>query len=414
MRFGFTSIAVVPVRYYEKIIGAIHLADENQGRVPTEKVQFLESMAMLVGEAVHRFDMEAELRQSEERYRQLVELSPDGIGVEVDERIAFINSAGAKMLGGTDPRDFLGRSIVDFIHPDYVKRSKRQLKYLQRKRVMLPLRESRFLRLDGSAFDVEVAATPLVYRDKTAAQIVFRDITSRKAAEREILNKQEKLRSLTAELVLAEERERHSVAMALHDSLGPILAFSKRELGTLRKSVSRKDADALKNIGENIAQAINHTRNLTFDLSPPSLYTFGLEIAIAEMAERFGENQKLQITFENSDEPKPLTDHVKVLLYRSIRELLINIAKHADAKVVRVALSKANDEIKIVVADDGKGFNISSQDIKSAGSKGFGLFSVRERLTHIGGRIDIQSAGGRGTTVTLLAPLNLKKTQKEA
>lgn len=407
VRCGFSSIAIVPVRYREKIVGAIHLTDENVNKVPLQNIEFIENISPLIGEAVHRFDTETELRESEERYRQLVELSPDGISVEIDNKIAFINTAGVKLLGGTGPEQFIGKSIADFMRPGYVRLFQRQIEYFRKQEKKMPQREEKFIRLDGKVFDVEVAATPLVYKNKPAAQIVFRDITERKAAEEKILANQKQLRSLTAELVLTEERERRIIAAELHDSLGPILSFSKRELGTLQKSVPAKTADVLKNVSNNIGEAIKQTRNLTFDLSPPALYTFGFEMAVAELAERFCEDQELRIIFENSDEPKPLSSHIKILLYRSIREILINIIKHAKAKVVNVALSRVDDSIKIVVKDDGKGFDMSEFYSKSGGTRGFGLFSVRERLTHIGGVFDIQSGKGKGTTVTLLAPLEL-------
>ena len=406
IRFGFASVAVVPVRYHGQIMGAIHLADKKEGLVDSSKVEFLETVALLIGEAVHRFNMEDELRQSEQRYRQLVELSPEGIGVEVDGRIVFINSAAVKLLGGQSADEFTGRQITDFIHPDFARIAQRQLKYLRRKGTALPLRESKFLRLDGTAFDVEVAATPLVYGQKDAAQIVFRDITSRKAVEKQILDNQEKLRSLTAQLVLTEERERRSVATELHDSLGPVLAFSKMELGSLQKVASPKTAIALKSIMASITEAIQQTRTLTFDLSPPALYTFGLEIAVGELADRFAEEHKLQVYFEKSDEDKPLTNYSKVLLYRCVRELMINIVKHSGAENVRISLTRDNNNIKIVVEDDGKGFNINGRDF----GKGFGLFSIRERLTHIDGKIDIQSGEDRGTIVTLIAPLDINET----
>jgi len=252
--------------------------------------------------------------------------------------------------------------------------------------------------------DVEVAATPLVYENRPAAQIVFRNITERKLAQERIIADQKQLRLLTAELLLTEERERHEIAMALHDSLGPILAFSKRELGTLQKSVPPHIAETLKNVSDNISQAVKQTRTLTFDLSPPTLYTLGFEIAIEELLERFCQEHKLEYSFQNSDAPKPLTDPVKVLLYRSIREMLINIAKHARAKLVKVVLSRANNDIEITIEDDGKGFDISAPKEKS---KGLGLFSVRERLRHIGGKLEIESKRDKGTHITLTAPLKI-------
>ena len=405
VKSGFASVAVVPICYRQEVLGAIHLADEKQGKVSPEAVEFLENMAMLIGEAVHRFDIETELRESEERYRQLVELSPEGIGVERDDKIVFINTAAARLLGAKSSAELIGRPILDFVHPDYRKRTHRQLDLLRRKQKALPLRENIFLRVDGTTMDVEVAATPLVYENRPAAQIVFRDITERKLAQEIIIADQKQLRLLTAELLLTEERERHEIATALHDSLGPILAFSKRELGTLQKSAPPHIAETLKNISDNISQAVKQTRTLTFDLSPPTLYTLGFEIAIEELLERFCQEHKLEYSFRNSDQPKALTDPVKVLLYRSTREMLINIAKHARAKLVKVVLSRANNDIEITIEDDGKGFDISAPKEKS---KGLGLFSVRERLRHIGGKLEIESKRDKGTHITLTAPLKIE------
>jgi PAS domain S-box-containing protein len=404
---GFASLAVVPVFYREKVLGAIHLADGQSNKLPAETVEFLENIAMLIGEAVHRFDIESNLRESEEQYRRLVELSPDGIGVEQDDKIVFVNTAGANLLGFSKPEELIGKQIWDFVHPDYRRRTHRQLEYLKRKQKALPLREDKFLRADGTTLDVEVAATPLIYEKKPATQIVFRDITERKLAQERILTDQKLLRSLTAELVLAEEKERHEVATALHDSIGPLLAFAKRELGTLQKMVPLKIAEPLKNISFNISQAITQSRTLTFDLSPPTLYTLGFETAVEELVEKFCKEQNLKFDYSNSDRPKPLTDHVKILLYRSIRELLINIAKHAKAKTVCVVLSRAANDICVTVADDGLGFNVAAFKSKSSKRRGWGLFSIQERLTHIGGSLDIELNRSKGTKITLTAPLKL-------
>jgi PAS domain S-box-containing protein len=409
MRFGFASLAIIPIRYRDEILGAIHLADKKENKMPAETVEFLENMAMLIGEAVHRFNIETEMRESEQRYRQLVELSPDGIGMERDDRILFVNTAGAKLLGANKPEELIGRSILDFVHPDYRRRTQRQLEYLRRKQKAIPLREDKFIRADGMVLDVEVAATPLLFQNKPATQIVFRDITERKLAEEKIFADQKQLRKLTAELVLAEERERHAIATAMHDSIGPILAFTKRELSALRKTAPSKIAEALENIGLNISEVVTQTRTLTFDLSPPTLYTLGFEMAVGELTERFCEEHKLEHSFSKTDESKPLTDHIKVLLYRSIRELLVNIAKHAKAEFVKVDISRIDDDIRVTIEDDGKGFDVSAMSTGATRPTGLGLFSIRERLTHIGGKLEIESGHKhkKGTRITLTAPLKL-------
>ncbi|GAJ13547.1 unnamed protein product, partial [marine sediment metagenome] len=227
-----------------------------------------------------------------------------------------------------------------------------------------------------------------------------------------ILDNQKQLRSLTAELLLSEERERRKIATDLHDSIGQILAFSDRELGTLQKSSPQKFMESVEEIRHHIKQAVKQTRTLTFDLSPPSLYDLGFEAAIEELTEQFSKERKIECSFESRDQYKPLADHVKILLYRSIRELLMNVAKHSKAKLVRIASSRVNNDVLITVEDDGTGFDISRLESKAGNSKGFGLFSIRERLTHIGGKFDIQSGDGKGTRITLLVPLKIIKLKK--
>jgi PAS domain S-box-containing protein len=404
LRSGFASIAAVPIRYRDEILGAIHLADHKQDKTPTENVEFLENVAMLIGEAVHRFDTETELRESEERYRQLVELSPDGIGVETDGRILFINTAGAKLLGYKEPQELIGKLIFDFVHPDHRRRSRRALEYLRRKNKSLPLREEKFLCADGTSLDVEVAATPLIYQNKPSAQIVFRDISERKLAQERILADQAALRSLASELQLAEERERRRIAGDLHDSIGQILALSKWEVARLEKSAPVKIATSLKAVANQLDTAVKQARTLSFELSPSVLYDLGLEVALEDLAERFSRERKILCRFENNGGREPLPDAVKVLLYRSVRELLINVTKHANAKAVKVSLDRTGNELCVTVEDDGDGFDPSILNTSSRRPRGFGVLNIQERLRHVGGRFEIQSGGGRGTKVTLVAP----------
>ncbi|GAJ20712.1 unnamed protein product, partial [marine sediment metagenome] len=114
---------------------------------------------------------------------------------------------------------------------------------------------------------------------------------------------------------------------------------------------------------------------------------------------QFSKERKIECHFDSCDHHKPIADHVKILLYRSIRELLMNVAKHSKARLVRIASSRVNNVLQITVEDDGTGFDISKLESKAGNSKGFGLFSIRERLTHLGGQFDIQSSNGNGTKI---------------
>ena len=242
----------------------------------------------------------------------------------------------------------------------------------------------------------------------------LKDVTERKRAEERILADQEQLRALTSELLMVEERERRNIAVELHDSIGQILAFLKIELGELQRSrSSRESTHTVRHIREQVEQAIKQTRTLTFEMSPPELYTLGLEPALDELARRFTEARNLKCTVEQSGQPNSLTDHTKILLYRSVRELLINAAKHARAEAVRINLYWSHDKITITVEDDGTGFDPARLNrTQSDHAAGFGLFSIRERLTHFGASLDIQSEINKGTRITLSVPLEDENSGK--
>ena len=225
----------------------------------------------------------------------------------------------------------------------------------------------------------------------------------------ELRRSRERLRMLAAELQLAEERERRRIAQDLHDSLGQILAFSGRELRILQKSLPDKAAKSLQAIMDQLNGAVEQTRTLSFDLSPSMLYDLGFEIAVEDLVERMSKERNIQCHFENCNLPKPLSEDVKILLYRSVRELLINAAKHANAGFVKVSLLRSSSEIYIEVEDDGQGFDPSILNDSPREAKRFGIFSIHERLSHIGGHLEIESAKGKGTRAVLIAPLDIEK-----
>jgi signal transduction histidine kinase len=217
---------------------------------------------------------------------------------------------------------------------------------------------------------------------------------------------QEKLRSLAAELELTEERERRQIASDLHDSIGQILSFASRELKSLQKSPSEKISKSLEQVSSQLDKAVEQTRTLSFDLSPSILYDLGFEVAIEDLVDRFSRENKIRCSFENCPMPKPLTDDVKILLYRAVRELLINAAKHSRAVEAKVTLLRSGSDICVTVEDDGRGFDTSVLNNGMEKVKGFGIFNIRERLNHIGGQFKLESGMGKGTKVTLTAPLN--------
>jgi len=227
----------------------------------------------------------------------------------------------------------------------------------------------------------------------------------RKRADEEIQIYQERLRSLTSEMSLVEERERRRIATDLHDHIGQALAFIKIKLGMLREMVSPSGhigpVDEIQNL---IEQAIHYTRSLTFELSPPVLYELGFDAAVEWLAEQIQDQHPIEVDLEDDRQSKPMSDEIRISLFKAVRELLINIIKHAKAHKAKVLTRREDNTIRIIVEDDGVGFSLPEDKILGK-IGGYGLFSIRERLKHLGGSFEIESKLGCGTRITLVAPL---------
>jgi two-component system, NarL family, sensor histidine kinase UhpB len=237
---------------------------------------------------------------------------------------------------------------------------------------------------------------------------IARDLTEVKRAEERLVEYQQQLRSLAAELVLAQELERRRIARELHDHVGQNLALMKMRLDALAGHVPDEQcAASLREVKETVDGVIADVRGLMFQISPPILYELGFAPAVEWLVEQVQERHGLKGAFEDDGRHKPMEEETSVLVFQSVRELLMNVVRHARARSVKVRLEAADRSLAIFVEDDGAGFDPAAA--ASAGrSGGFGLFSVRERLNLFGGSMEIDSAPGRGTRVTLRVPFKTR------
>ena len=356
-----------------------------------------------------------ERKKAEEAYRSLVDHLLQGLAIFQDGRVVFANQAMANITGYT-VQEMLAMSpdqVQAFVHPD----DRHTVWTRHRDRlngITAPERyELRGIRKDGSVCWLEIHASRIEYQARPAIQAAYVDVTGRRQVEDRLLAYQGRLKSLASQLTLAEERERRRVATELHDRISQTLAICKLELDALRHGVNSRDAAAvLKTVSDSLSQAMGEVRSLTFDLSFPILHELGFEAAVgAWLVGRIREKFAIETELEDDRQPKPLDDDVRVLLFRDVRELLINVVKHAQAKKVRVSIRRLGSLIQVSVQDDGVGFEPAEVAAKAAPDGGFGLFSIRESLEQLGGRLTVDSNPGHGTTVTLTAPL--KGTEKE-
>lgn len=232
------------------------------------------------------------------------------------------------------------------------------------------------------------------------------DITDRKRAEDKISAYQDQLRSMASEISFVEERERLKIAISLHDQIGQTLAMANFKLGELRQAVAPWNLDGqVDAIREMITNVIQHSRTLTFELSPPILYELGLEAAVSSLAERYQKEHGILIDFSDDCLPKPLSKKIRILLFQAVRELVVNAIKHAKPQRITISCQREGADVRVTVEDDGVGFVTADDEVINGKNHGFGLFSLRERLKYLGGSIDIKSAPGRGTLVTMTATL---------
>jgi signal transduction histidine kinase len=233
-----------------------------------------------------------------------------------------------------------------------------------------------------------------------------RDVTAMREAEHALAQHDSQLRALATEITLAEERARRKLASELHDGPAQNLAGMAMQLAEIKRKVDDREQIALLVEAEQVlADTTTQTRMLMLELAPPGLHESGLVEALRWLAARSGEQQRLTVTVEDDGAPKPLEDQVSVLLFQTVRELLQNVVKHARSKRATVRCSVSDGALWIDVIDPGVGFEVNSINRLPTRQGGFGLFSIRERLKLMGGRIDIHSIVGEGTTVRIRVPL---------
>jgi len=240
---------------------------------------------------------------------------------------------------------------------------------------------------DGSKIPLLVNGVTVYDEEKEPVYIAYNaiDISRQKAAEKQLFSYQSQLRSLASQLSETEEKERKQIAAALHDSLGQSLAVANIKRGDLLvHNVNSECAALITEIRTIIEDAIKSVRTLTFELCPPILYELPFDAALEWLVEQAEKQSNIHYTIESDNEPKPLNDSIKLLLFNAVRELLLNITKHAKAKNAKVSVKREDDKIKIVIEDDGVGFNVT-QTTRRFDKKSFGLFNIEERLATIGG-----------------------------
>jgi PAS domain S-box-containing protein len=360
--------------------------EELENRVAERTADLTRVNTELVDEITRRQQMQETLRESEERYRRLVELSFEAITIHSDGKLVYVNPAGARLLGATCPQELIGEAIRDFVHPDYWDIVQARMRQLGEEDTGVPLIEEKFVRLDGSSVDVEVASVPITYDGQPAVRTVIRDITARKRAETE------------------RQRERARIACNLHDSLGHSLGFLHLKLDQLAGSEAPAGVAEVQRDLAQMRDVANQAYEIVRDMLAAALPSSSADLATALLvrARSVGQRGDFQVRLTGEGQSGTLSPVVQQQVLYLFQEALINVERHAGAQQVDLHLEWTEDSLIITLVDDGRGFDPS--DLRPNGH--FGLRIMQERAEEIGGHLKLTSRPSHGTQVSLRLSLD--------
>jgi len=268
--------------------------------------------------------------------------------------------------------------------------------------------EARGVRKDGSIFHKQVLMVRASRAsDKAAGHHCFmREITERKEAEEAIHEANERLSALSGQLLTLQENERRQLARDLHDELGQCLTAVKFNLQRLKSGKSYAVTQGLlQDSMEILDHMVKHVRELSLDLRPFMLDDLGLVDAVRWFVNRQAERAGWKVEMKIDQDLPPLSPDHATASFRIIQEALTNVMRHAQASHVQVEIHVNHENLEILIADNGVGFDSISAMEQSATGHGFGLLSMQERVRVLHGRLWITSQQGKGTQILARLPI---------
>ncbi len=358
------------------------------------------------------------LRTSEEQYRSLAETSHDVIFIiNRDDKINYVNSFGAKTLG-KEPHELVGQPRERFFPPDTSQHQRRTIQKVIATGEAISSENAN--ELPTGTVWLHTWLVPL--RDASGEVVsvlgVSRDITNRRRAEeallqaqvkleervaertKELFASQEQLRLLTAQTIHAQETERRSISRELHDEAGQALITLKFSLATIQNDLSEKETVSRKRLSDSmtlIDQTMTNIRNLAHSLRPPVMEIGGIHLSLQDYCQEISKRAQIPISYQGVDIPG-LPYDIGISLFRFVQEGLTNIMKHSQATKVKVRLQYKKGEISLSVSDNGSGIN------EAAHPDGIGLLGIKERLSLLGGKLEIHSQPKQGVQLVGLVP----------
>lgn len=417
---------VVPVFRAEKIVAILGVGNKRTD-YDEHDVSVIQQLANLAWETVTHKRAEEALRESEEKFRRLVESSSDWIWEVNAEGAYTYASPKVQEILGYRQDEIVGKVQHDLVHPDERDQVAETFRDLIKSGRPIVAMQKVCLHKDGHKVVIEKNGVPIFNKagNILGYQGVDRDITDRKRAEErirrlnetleqrvadrtaELENRTRQLQRLSLELSIAEDSERRQIASILHDDFQQELAYIKMELAVLQKRTSGEIGQKLGRLAELTAECIEKSRDLSYEINPPALHRKGLLAALRVLVEDIKAKHNFEVKLRAQPGAEPALLPLASILYRSAKELLINAIKHAGVDSALMEVRSTNGTIHIRVEDCGNGFDYDGLRCSQGRAAGFGLFNIEDRLAFIGGSMRVRSSPGNGCCVQLTAPMEI-------
>ena len=352
-------------------------------------------------------EAEEKLQKKENFFRSLVENAHDLVTVMTFDSTILYESPACERTLGFRPDEKLGKTCIDYLHPDDRDRVVRELSELVEQKVERKTLEYLYRHKNGNWVPLEVFAR--ISTDESGEPIIIvnkRDITER-------LEKEAQLRKLVARLLNVQDEERRRLARELHDETAQNLALLDINLAMIEKELTEDSNGVAATISQSrtlIERSLREVRTISYLLHPPMLDEAGLSTALSWLIRGFSDRSGIQVSLDCPHRTERFSDDVEIAVYRIVQEGLTNIHRHSGSKTAQIGLQRKGDSLILTIEDQGCGIPDAVIDKPSGGvgSLGVGIPGMRERLNLLGGRLDVRS-DATGTSLMAVVPLAKRK-----
>ncbi|UAM97576.1 PAS domain S-box protein [Polaribacter litorisediminis] len=349
----------------------------------------------------------SERKKAEEMYRLLSDHTNDLVCMHDRDRKFTYISPSIKNLLGFEQTELLHKEVFEIVHQEDIEPLKKAIQERIFKGLNTDAFTFRARHKEGHYVWLEAIGSPVIENKKIVSFVTStRNINQWMLAKQEIEEYQSSLQRLTSEVSLIEEKQKKEIAANIHDHLSQSLVISKMRISDLEKRVELKSAyEDLDFIKSHISKALENSRKITYELSPPILYQLGLVDALDWFAEDTQEKYGIEFQFNSNVDRLNLDEFQSILIFRCVQEVVTNAIKYAEASLMTLEFIKEEEAILIFIKDNGNGFDTSILKKSSSSSSGFGLFAVQERVRNMKGDFTITSEINKGTTIKIYVPL---------